>query len=176
MSRRREAQKRERMPDPVYGSKVLSQFVNCVMRHGKKSIAEKIVYGALAILAERKNIKLADGDSAETVASNGSSGLHPVVSLFEEALDKIRPTVEVRSRRVGGATYQIPVEVAVNRRTTLAMRWLIKSASGRSAKSMPLRLADELSDALEGRGGAVKKREESHRMARANQAFSHFRW
>lgn len=176
MSRRRVAAKREIMPDPVYGSQLLTQFMNCVMRDGKKSIAEKIVYGALKILAERKHIKLDDeGDSGE--GSSGSTGsTHPIIVLFDEALDKIRPTVEVRSRRVGGATYQIPVEVPVARRTTLAMRWLIKSASGRSAKSMALRLADELSDALEGRGGAVKKREESHRMAKANQAFAHFRW
>ena len=175
MPRRRVAAKREVMPDPVYGSQLLAHFVNCLMLDGKKSVAEKIVYGALAQLAVRNKLSLqddADGDGGEA----GSAARATVLELFGKALENISPTLEVRSRRVGGATYQIPVEVPPNRRITLAIRWLIASASARGEKTMALRLAGELGDALEERGSAVKKREDVHKMAKANQAFAHFRW
>lgn len=158
MSRRRVAAKREILPDPLHHSVLVSKFVNRVMQRGKKSIAEKIVYGAFDKLQEMK-------------ASNDN-----IVELFDKALDNVRPSVEVKSRRVGGATYQVPMEVRPARQTALAMRWLVESAQKRSEKTMALRLAAELNDALENRGTAVKKREDVHRMAKANQAFAHFRW
>ena len=158
MSRRREAEKREILPDPLYGSLLVSQLINRVMRSGKKSIAEKIVYGAFD---ELKNTKAKNDD---------------ILRFVDEALDNIRPTVEVKSRRVGGATYQVPVEVRNDRQTALAMRWVIEAAKARSEKTMALRLAGELRDAKENRGSAVKKREDTHRAAKANQAFAHFRW
>ncbi len=157
MSRRRAAIKREILPDPVYSSKMLAKFINRVMMRGKKSVAEKVVYGALEKLHH-------DNKSAD------------VIDLFDRALDKLRPSVEVRSRRVGGATYQVPVEVRADRRDALAMRWLIEASRKRSEKTMALRLAAELKEAVEGRGAAVKKREEVHKMAKANQAFAHYRW
>lgn len=156
MSRRRVAAKREILPDPKYHDKELAKFINIIMLHGKKSVAEKIVYGALDILAEKTN-----AGALET---------------FEKALDNIRPVVEVKSRRVGGATYQVPVEVRATRQTTLAMRWLVDAARKRGEKSMGRRLAGELLDAFENKGSAVKKREETHRMAEANKAFAHYRW
>ncbi len=156
MSRRRVAAKREILPDPKFGSEMLAKFVNMIMESGKKSVAERIVYGAL--------------DQVQ------SKGHEDPVGLMNKALDNIRPMVEVKSRRVGGATYQVPVEVRSVRRTTLAMRWMIDAARKRSEKSMPLRLAGELMDAAESRGTAVKKREDVHRMAEANKAFSHYRW
>jgi small subunit ribosomal protein S7 len=156
MSRRRVAEKREILPDPKYGNKVLAKFINMVMRSGKKSIAEKIVYGALDEIGHKGK-----GDALET---------------FKKALDNVRPVVEVKSRRVGGATYQIPVEVRADRSTTLAMRWLVDAAKNRGEKNMGLRLAGELMDAAENRGTAMKKREDTHKMAEANKAFSHYRW
>lgn len=156
MPRRRVVAKREVLPDPKFGSKILAKFMNHVMVDGKKSVAEKIVYGAL------------DTVSAKT----GSDPLE----VFEKALEAIAPMVEVKSRRVGGATYQVPVEVRVERRTALAMRWLVEHSRSRGEKSMALRLAGEISDAAEGRGSAVKKREDVHRMAEANRAFSHYRF
>lgn len=156
MPRRREVPKRALLPDPKYGSEMLAKFVNMVMERGKKSIAEKIVYGALQAMGER--------------------GKGEPLELLEQALDNVRPVVEVKSRRVGGATYQVPVEVRSARRNTLAMRWLIDAARKRNEKSMSRRLAGELMDAAESRGAAVKKREDTHRMAEANKAFAHYRW
>ncbi len=156
MPRRRVVAKREVLPDPKFGSRVLAKFMNHVMTDGKKSIAEKIVYGALDIVSER-------------------SGSDPL-EVFESALEAIAPMVEVKSRRVGGATYQVPVEVRAERRSALAMRWLVEHSRARGEKSMVLRLAGEISDAADGRGSAVKKREDVHRMAEANRAFSHFRF
>ncbi|MBI5447743.1 MAG: 30S ribosomal protein S7 [Gammaproteobacteria bacterium] len=183
MSRRREAQKREIIPDPVYKSELLSRFINTVMSNGKKSVAESIVYGALEKLQEKLGSKVqsfvhSKKDKEEDDAAGGSAagGKQIVIQLFDRALDNVRPSVEVRARRVGGSTYQIPVEVRPSRRTTLAMRWIVESASSRGEKTMALRLAAELLDALEGRGAAVKKRETAHSMAKANQAFAHFRW
>ena len=156
MPRRRVVAKREILPDPKFGSQILAKFMNHVMVSGKKSVSERIVYGALDIITERRGL-----DSLET---------------FEKALDNIRPAVEVKSRRVGGATYQVPVEVRPSRRTALAMRWLVDAARKRGEKSMPARLAGEVMDAAEGKGAAMKKREDVHRMAEANKAFSHFRF
>lgn len=156
MPRRRVAAKRVILPDPKFGNLVLAKFINHVMESGKKSIAEKIVYGAMDIVAEKS-----DKEPME---------------VFEEALDNIAPHVEVKSRRVGGATYQVPVEVRPSRRNALAMRWLVEYARGRGEKSMRQRLAGELLEAAEGRGNAVRKREDVHRMAEANKAFSHFRF
>jgi small subunit ribosomal protein S7 len=156
MGRRREAAKREVLPDPKFGSTVLSKFINTIMQSGKKSIAEQIVYGALERVIEKKK-----GDPLEH---------------FDKAINNVRPMVEVKSRRVGGATYQVPVEVRGDRSVALAMRWLVDSARKRSEKSMGQRLANELIDAMDGRGTAVKKREDVHRMAEANKAFAHYRW
>ena len=156
MPRRRVPPKREVLPDPKYGNTTLAKFMNHVMVSGKKSVAEKIVYGALDKLKER--------------------GAADPLEVFETALEAVAPSVEVKSRRVGGATYQVPVEVRPSRRSALAMRWLVDSARNRGEKSMALRLAGELSDAAEGRGAAVRKREDTHRMAEANRAFSHYRF
>ena len=156
MPRRRVVSKREILPDPKFGSKLLAKFINMVMVDGKKAVAEKILYDALDRMAQRNS-----GEPME---------------LLEKALENVRPVVEVKSRRVGGATYQVPIEVRPVRRNTLAMRWLIDAARKRSEKSMAFRLAGELSDAAEARGSAVKKREDTHRMAEANKAFSHYRW
>ena len=156
MPRRRVVGQRKILPDPKFGSELLAKFVNVVMVDGKKSVAEAIVYGALDIIATK----------------SGKEHL----ALFEVALDNIRPAVEVKSRRVGGATYQVPVEVRPVRRNALAMRWLVDFARKRGEKSMALRLAGELLDAAEGKGAAVKKREDVHRMAEANKAFSHYRF
>ena len=174
MPRRREVPKREILPDPKYHSEVLAKFINVLMVSGKKSTAEKIIYGALTVLEERlkKTKKVDEDESGGTVS--GQSG--PVLDYFEKALDNVRPSVEVRSRRVGGATYQVPVEVRSERSVALGMRWLVQSARTRSEKGMMLRLAGELVDAFENKGSAVKKREDIHRMAKANQAFAHFRW
>ncbi len=156
MSRRHSAEKREVLPDPKFGDIVLTKFVNSLMVHGKKSIAERIVYGAFDIIEEK-----AKSD--------------PLV-MFREALENVRPAVEVRSRRVGGATYQVPVEVRRERAQALAIRWLIEMARKRNENTMVERLSGELMDAANNRGGAVKKREDTHRMADANKAFSHYRW
>lgn len=160
MPRRRVVAKRETLPDPVYKSQVLAKFINQVMRSGKKSIAEKIVYGALDNMKEK--LKFAKAEEA--------------LAGLEKALENVRPLVEVKSRRVGGATYQVPVEVREDRSQTLAMRWLIDAAKGRREKTMALRLAAEAMEAVENRGSAFKKKEDVHRMAEANKAFAHFRW
>ncbi|MBX6421625.1 MAG: 30S ribosomal protein S7 [Nevskia sp.] len=157
MSRRRSPERRVVLPDPKYKSETLTKFVNMVMKSGKKSVAEKIVYGALDQIAAKKK-------TAEPLA------------VLEAAFENVRPSVEVKSRRVGGATYQVPVEVRAVRRTTLAMRWIIEAARARGEKDMAARLAAEVMDAAEHRGAAVKKREDTHKMAEANKAFAHFRW
>ena len=156
MSRRRAAESRSILPDPKYGDEVLAKFINMIMRSGKKSVAEKIVYGALVEIQDKKK--------------------QDAMEVFNKALENVRPIVEVRSRRVGGATYQIPVEVRTARSQTLAMRWLVESAKKRGEKNMGLRLAGELLDAADSRGAAMKKKEDTHKMAEANKAFSHYRW
>ena len=159
MSRRAQAPRRDSLPDPKFGNAMLAKFINMVMKSGKKSVAEKIVYHAIDRMSERVG-----KDQSRAIA------------LLGQALDNIKPAVEVKSRRVGGATYQVPVEVRASRRETLAMRWAIEAARSRSEKSMAMRLAHELIDAAENRGAAVKKREDTHRMADANKAFAHYRW
>lgn len=156
MSRRRAAEKREVLPDAKFGDLVLSKFVNSLMVDGKKSTAEKIVYGALQVAQEKAS--------------------RDPIELFHEALENVKPSVEVRSRRVGGATYQVPVEVRPIRQQALAIRWLIQAARGRSETTMMARLSGELLEAAQNRGTAIKKREDTHRMAEANKAFSHYRW
>ena len=157
MSRRRKPEIRKVLPDPKFKSQLLSKFINMVMEDGKKAVAEKIVYGAIDQVIAKKKIT-------------------EPVEFIQNAFDNVAPTVEVKSRRVGGATYQVPVEVRPARRQTLAMRWLIEAARARSEKSMAHRLAHELMDAAENRGTAVRKREDTHRMAEANKAFAHYRW
>jgi small subunit ribosomal protein S7 len=156
MSRRRAAEKREINPDAKFGDLVIAKFINSIMEQGKKGVAERIVYGAL----ERITKKISQD----------------AVKVFHDAIENVKPTVEVRSRRVGGATYQVPVEVRPERRQALAFRWLVSNARGRNEKTMVDRLSNELMDAASNRGGAVKKREDTHRMAEANRAFSHYRW
>lgn len=170
MPRRRVAAKREILPDPKYGSILLTKFINVLMVDGKKSIAEKVVYGALD--------RLENGFDKSRIRDNSSekSALADAVDMFQLAINKVKPSVEVRSRRVGGATYQIPCEVKVNRGTALAMRWIVQAARSRSEKGMMLRLSHELQDILQDRGVSIKKREDVHRMAEANKAFAHFRW
>ena len=156
MSRRHSAEKREINPDPKYGNLVVSKFMNSIMRAGKKSVAESIVYSALETVETRLK--------------------REPIAVFHEALNNIKPGIEVRSRRVGGATYQVPVEVRAQRRQTLAMRWLIEAARERSEKSMAQRLANELMDAQSQQGGAYKRKDDIYRMAQANKAFAHYRW
>ena len=156
MPRRRVVARREILPDPKYGNELLAKFINMVMVNGKKSVAESILYGALDKVAERSD--------------------EEPMEILGKAMENVRPTVEVKSRRVGGATYQVPIEVRPGRRNSLAMRWLIDAARKRSEKSMAFRLAGELMDAAASRGSAVKKREDTHRMAEANKAFAHYRW
>jgi small subunit ribosomal protein S7 len=156
MPRRREVPKRDILPDPKYGNVTVAKFINMIMLSGKKSVAESILYGAM------------------TIAEEKGKG-HPV-ELVERALENVAPSVEVKSRRVGGANYQVPVEVRAVRRSSLAMRWLIDAARKRGEKTMAAKLAGEIMDAAESRGSAVKKREDTHRMAEANKAFAHFRW
>lgn len=156
MSRRRDVQQRDTIGDPVYGDQLVAKFMNCLMRDGKKSLSERLFYGALATVGERTK--------------------EDPMKIFREAIDNTRPTVEVRSRRVGGATYQVPVEVRPSRRQTLAIRWLIKYARDRGEKTMRERLAAELMDAANGRGSTVKKKDDTHRMAEANKVFAHYRW
>jgi len=180
MARRRAAPKRDILPDPKFGSELIAKFINHVMVDGKKSIAEKIVYGALDIATKNLKDSLKD-DIAKAKqdddADSGSTGAGTAaLVVFKKALASVSPTVEVRSRRVGGSTYQVPVEVRPSRRMALAMRWLVDAAKARAEKTMAARLAAEMIDAVKGRGTAVKKREETHRMAMANQAFAHFRW
>ena len=156
MSRRHRAEKREIIPDPKFGDNVLTKFMNSIMKEGKKSAAERIVYGAL--------------DQMEEKAKQNP------IEMFHQALQNVMPALEVRSRRVGGATYQVPVEVRLDRRQALAIRWIISAARGRNENTMVERLSGELLDAVNNRGSAVKKREDTHRMAEANRAFSHYRW
>ena len=156
MSRRHSVEKREIIPDPKFGDIVVTKFMNAVMYDGKKSVAESIVYGAFDVIQARTK--------------------QEPVAVFRQALDNVAPHIEVRSRRVGGATYQVPVEVRTDRRQALAIRWLLTAARGRNEKTMVERLSGELLDASNNRGNAVKKREDTHRMAEANRAFSHYRW
>jgi small subunit ribosomal protein S7 len=156
MSRRHSAEKREILPDPKFGNIVVTKFMNSIMYAGKKSVAETIVYGAFEMI-------------------EGKTKQSPV-GVFEQALDNVMPTIEVRSRRVGGATYQVPVEVRTSRRQALGIRWIITAARDRNEKTMTERLSAELLDASNNRGNAVKKREDTHRMAEANRAFAHYRW
>lgn len=156
MPRRREVPKRKILPDPKYGDRLIAKFCNVLMLHGKKSTAEKIVYGALDVIEQRYR--------------------EDPLEIFRKAIDTVKPKVEVKSRRVGGATYQVPVEVRSDRRIALAMRWLINYSRARGEKTMTERLASELREASEGRGNAVKKREDVHKMADANKAFAHYRW
>ena len=156
MPRRREIAKRDVAADPLYQSSLVSKFINCVMNDGKRSTAERILYKSFDIIKDK-------------------SGDDPL-KIFKKAIDNVKPSLEVKSRRVGGATYQVPVEVRASRRETLAMRWAIEAARARSEKSMAVRLAHELIDAADNRGAAVKKREDTHRMADANRAFAHYRW
>ncbi|NJO53536.1 MAG: 30S ribosomal protein S7 [Bacteroidales bacterium] len=156
MSRRHRAERREVLPDPKFGNIVLSRFMNSVMKQGKKSVAEQIVYGAFDVIETRTKAN--------------------ALGVFQQALDNVMPSIEVRSRRVGGATYQVPVEVRPERRQTLAFRWLIGASRNRNEKTMVERLSAELLDASNNRGNAVKKREDTHKMAEANRAFSHYRW
>ena len=159
MPRRREVPKRDILPDPKFGSEMLAKFMNMVMERGKKSVAETIVYGAIERIAERT-----------------SRPADQALQVLQTALDNVKPAVEVKSRRVGGATYQVPVEVRTDRRQALGIRWLISAARERNEKTMTERLSAELLDASNNRGNAVKKREDTHRMAEANRAFSHYRW
>lgn len=154
--RKKRAERRKIAPDPLYRNERVAKLINIIMRHGKKSLAERIVYGAFEIIKSR--------------------GHEDPVAVFEKALEHVMPVVEVRPRRVGGATYQVPIEVPPHRQLSLGMRWLVEAARNRSEKTMQERLANELLEALENRGGAVKKKEDTHRMAEANRAFAHYRW
>jgi small subunit ribosomal protein S7 len=156
MPRRREVPKRETLPDPLYSSTLITKFISCMMLSGKKSVAESNFYGALESVKERSK--------------------EDPVKVFKKAMDAVRPVLEVKSRRVGGATYQVPIEVAQDRRTSLAIRWIISNARSRSEKTMRDKLAAEILDASNNRGGAIKKKEDTHRMAEANKAFAHYRW
>ena len=156
MPRKGEVRRREVLPDPKFHDRTVAKFINSMMERGKKSTAEGILYGALDLVAARAK--------------------EDPLGIFRRALDNVKPVVEVRSRRVGGATYQVPVEVRPNRRMSLGMRWLVQNARGRGEKSMADRLAGEILDAANGRGGAIKKKEDTHRMAEANKAFAHYRW
>lgn len=156
MSRRDSAIKREVLQDPVYKSQLITRFINVIMKNGKKSIAERIVYDALESIGEKSE--------------------DDPIKVFKRAIENVKPAVEVKSRRVGGSTYQVPIEVRPSRRTALAFRWLIQSALRRGERTMKQRLAAELTEAAENRGGAIKKKEDTHRMAEANKAFAHYRW
>ena len=156
MARRRVAERREILPDPIYNSTMVTKFINGMMREGKKSVAEQIFYGAMEKIGEK-------------------TGEEPL-KIFKKAVDSVAPTLEVKSRRIGGATYQVPLEVTRDRRNTLAIRWIVSNARGRSEKTMMDRLVGELLDSQSGRGGAMKKKEDVHRMAEANKAFAHYRF
>ncbi len=156
MPRRREVPKREVLPDPIYSSQLVTKFINVMMSDGKKTIAQRILYSALDSIRERTS--------------------DDPIKVFKRAIENVKPAVEVKSRRVGGSTYQVPVEVRPNRRLALSLRWLITTAASRGEKTMRARLANELMDAAEHRGGAIKKKDDTHRMAEANKAFSHYRW
>lgn len=195
MARRKAAPKREILPDPLFRSIVLAKFVNTLMSDGKKSIAEKIMYGALDQVVKSVGHLTGDTEGGEGGDGGGEGGKgggrklsstatiynseearNAALKAFRKALENVTPSVEVKSRRVGGSTYQVPVEIRESRRMALAMRWLVEYASERSQKGMTQRLAQEILDAISGRGGAVKKRDDVHRMAKANQAFAHYRW
>lgn len=195
MPRRKAAPRRSILADPLFKSILLAKFINTVMSHGKKSIAEKVVYGALDQVVKSVGHLSGDGDGEGGGDQGGSSsggGSRKLASsanirnseearaaalkAFRKALENVTPVVEVKSRRVGGSTYQVPVEIRETRRVALAMRWLVEFARQRSQKGMTMRLAHEIMDAIGGRGGAVKKRDDVHRMAKANQAFAHYRW
>lgn len=195
MARRKAAPKREILPDPLFHSELLAKFMNAVMRNGKKSVAESIVYGALNVITKQVHINIKgctkrEGNSEEGGGNTGNGRKlrgggdiyldektrAVALDMFKKALGNLMPSVEVKSRRVGGSTYQVPVEIRALRRQALAMRWLTEYANKRSEKTMILRLANEILDAVENRGGAVKKKEDVHRMAKANQAFAHYRW
>jgi len=156
MPRRREVAKRETLPDPMFGSTLITKFVNCMMIQGKKSVAEGAFYGSLEVVKDRTK--------------------EDPVKIFKKALDNVKPILEVKSRRVGGATYQVPIEVPQDRRTSLAIRWIINNARARGEKTMREKLAAEILDASNNRGGAIKKKEDTHRMAEANKAFAHYRF
>jgi small subunit ribosomal protein S7 len=156
MARRREAEKREIIPDPKFNNVLVARFINCVLKQGKKSLAERVVYSALNVIEDKTS--------------------DDPIKIFKKAVDNAAPVLEVRSRRVGGATYQVPVEVSPNRRVALSIRWLISHARGRTGKSLAEKLSSELLDAFNNTGGAVKKKEDVHRMAEANKAFAHYRW
>jgi small subunit ribosomal protein S7 len=156
MPRRREVPKRETLPDPMFGSTLISKFISCMMIQGKKSVAEGAFYGSLEVVKDRTK--------------------EDPVKIFKKALDNVKPLLEVKSRRVGGATYQVPIEVSQDRRTSLAIRWIILNARSRGEKTMREKLAAEILDASNNRGGAIKKKEDTHRMAEANRAFAHYRW
>jgi small subunit ribosomal protein S7 len=193
MSRRKQAPKREILPDPLFSNEIVAKFINVVMTRGKKSVAEKIVYGAFEKLVERSG---SEGGSAKAKGgeeggdeggkAKGAKGLGGIrnsaaarevaLKAFEKALENVRPAVEVKTRRVGGSNYQIPVEIRPARRVALGMRWLVEAASSRNEKTMGLRLANEILDAMHNRGNAVKKREDVHKMAQANRAFAHYSW
>lgn len=199
MARRKAAARKNILPDPLFENELVAKFINVVMRRGKKAVAEKIVYNALDKVVERNRAKAKvaeakatekegkEGKSGEEISVAKSSGAvggiksssvarKTALELFEKVLNTVRPTVEVKSRRVGGANYQVPVEVNEEHGIALAMRWLADSAKSRGEKSMALRVAGEILEALEGKGGAIKKREDTHKMAKANQAFAHYRW
>lgn len=169
MSRRKAAAKRSVLPDPLFGSQVLTKFINAIMCDGKKSVAEKIVYKSFQRIVDVKA-------KSEGNIRSSESARKFALEFFEKALNTVKPTVEVRSCRVGGATYQVPVEVKADRSVALAMRWMTKAANSRGEQGMDHRLANELMDILEGKGGAMKKKEDVHKMAKANQAFAHYRW
>jgi small subunit ribosomal protein S7 len=156
MPRRREVPKRETLPDPAFGSTLITKFISCMMIQGKKSVAEGAFYGSLDLVKDRTK--------------------EDPIKVFKKALDNVKPILEVKSRRVGGATYQVPIEVPQDRRTSLAIRWIISNAKSRSEKTMREKLAAEFLDASNNRGGAIKKKEDTHRMAEANKAFAHYRW
>jgi small subunit ribosomal protein S7 len=171
MARRRAAKRRSILPDPKFGSELIAKFINHVMTRGKKSIATRIVYGALDVMVDKL------GKVGHEVVSKEELVAEPKeLVVFRKVLEKLYPTVEVRSRRVGGATYQVPVEIRPARRVTLAMRLLIEAAKARKEKTMDLRLANEMMDAMSGKGVAVKRLDDMHRMAEANRAFAHYRW
>jgi small subunit ribosomal protein S7 len=193
MPRRKAAIKREILPDPLYGSDQIAKFINVVMRAGKKSIAERIVYDALEMLTDRLKKEAKSDDDSDKGGKGGKGGKagghhgrsskpapttrqEEILDNLHKSLSNIAPTVEVKSRRVGGATYQVPIEVAADRGLALAMRWVVNAAKGRAEKTMALRLAAELHEAYLGRGASIKTRDDVHRMAKANQAFAHYRW
>lgn len=191
MSRRKAASKRVVLPDPLFGSELVAKYINVVMRSGKKAVAERVVYDAFDRIVARAQAKAKSDESGSEGSEGSSTGgtavikgsiktssalRQKVIELFDKILDAVKPSVEVKSRRVGGATYQVPIEVRSDRRIALAMRWLVGAALSRNEKSMAIRLANEMLDALDGKGGAIKKREDVHKMAKANQAFSHYKW